>query len=83
MDPHKCAICSKDHPALYYCEEYIKAKVSERFDMVKFQKTCARCLTMGRKFTGKKSDWWQAHDRYCKTAFACKEGQCAGKPRDR
>ena len=38
---------------------------------------------MGRKFTGKKSDWWQAHDRYCKTAFACKEGQCAGKPRDR
>ena len=83
VDPHKCAICGEDHPALYYCEEYIKAKVSERFDMVKFQKTCARCLTMGRKFTGKKSDWWQAHDRYCKTAFACKEGQCAGKPRDR
>ena len=68
---------------MFYCEDYIKAQVSERFDMVKAQRTCGRCLTMARKFTNRKSDWWAAHERYCKTSFACKEGLCAGKPKER
>ena len=41
----KCAICSNEHPFLFYCEDYIKAKVSERFDMVKAQRTCGWCLS--------------------------------------
>ena len=48
MDPHKCTVCHGDHPALYYCEEYIKAKVAERFDLIRQQKTCGRCLTMAK-----------------------------------
>ena len=83
FDPHKCVVCGGDHPALYYCEEYIKAKVADRFEMIKQQKTCGRCLTMARKFLGRKQDWWPAHERYCKTTFACKEALCAGKPKDR
>ena len=38
---------------------------------------------MARKFSGKKSDWWPTHEKYCKTAFACQEGLCSGKPKDR
>jgi hypothetical protein len=68
---------------LYYCSEYINAKDAERFNMVKAQKTCGRCLTMARKFTPKKGDWWPTHKRFCKTAFACREGQCRSKPKDR
>ena len=83
MDPHKCTVCHGDHPALYYCEEYIKAKVAERFDLIRQQKTCGRCLTMARKFTGRKADWWPAHERYCRSAFICKEGQCSGKQKDK
>jgi hypothetical protein len=78
-----CTLCGEEHPALYYCSEYINAKVTERFNMVKFQKTCGRCLTMARKFTTKKADWWPGHERFCKTVFACKEGQCGNKPKDR
>ena len=83
INPAKCAICSNEHPFLFYCEDYIKAKVSERFDMVKAQRTCGRCLTMARKFTNRKSDWRAAHEGYCKTSFACKEGLCAGKLKER
>ena len=75
--------CSNEHPFLFYCEDFIKAKVGDRFHMVKAQQSCGRCLTMGRKFTGRKSDWWPAHERFCKTTFVCKEGFCAGKPKDR
>ena len=83
INPRQCTLCGDEHPALYYCEEYIKAKLVERFDMVKFQKTCSRCLTMGRKFTTKKADWWPGHERFCKTSFFCKEGQCGNKPKDK
>jgi hypothetical protein len=81
--PQKCVSCGGEHPFLFYCEDYIKAKTSERFSMVKAQQTCGRCLTMGRKFTSKKSEWWGAHERYCRTTFFCKEGPCASKSKDR
>jgi len=83
INPRKCVSCNGEHPFLFYCEDYIKANVNDRFNMVKAQKSCIRCLTMGRKFSNKKSEWWAAHDRYCRTTFYCKEGQCAGKPKDR
>lgn len=83
VDPHKCVTCGGDHPALFYCEEFIRAKVDDRFDMIKRQQTCSRCLTMFRKFTSRKSDWWSSHDRYCKTWYACKEGTCSNKPKDK
>lgn len=82
-NPRKCVSCGKEHPFLFYCEDYIKAKVNERFQMVKLQKTCVRCLTMGRKFSSKKSEWWAAHEGYCRTTFTCKEGQCATRPKDK
>ena len=83
QDPKKCVVCGGEHPALYYCGEFIRANTTERFDMIKAQKSCSRCLFMARKFSGKKSDWWPTHEKYCKTAFACQEGLCSGKPKDR
>jgi hypothetical protein len=56
--PRLCIFCGADHPFLFYCEDYIKAKVGDRFNMAKDQQSCVRCLTMGRKFSGPKKDWW-------------------------
>ena len=83
QDPKKCVVCGGEHPALYYCSEFIKARTTERFEMIKAQKSCSRCLFMTRKFSGRKSDWWPTHEKYCKTSFACKEGLCSGKPKER
>ena len=83
MDPTKCVGCGQNHPALYYCEGYVQTKVADRFELVKAQKACGRCLTMKRRFTGRKTDWWPAHDRYCRTTFVCREGACGNKPKDR
>lgn len=51
--------------------------------MIKAQKSCGRCLTMNRKFTGRKFEWWPDHERYCRTNFACTEGLCGSKDKDR
>jgi hypothetical protein len=79
--PRLCIFCGADHPFLFYCEDYIKAKVGDRFNMAKDQQSCVRCLTMGRKFSGPKKDWWQDHEKYCKTVHVCAQGFCAKKPR--
>ena len=83
VDPSQCVSCGNSHPALFYCEAYIKSKVADRFELVKAQKACGRCLTMKRRFTGKKSDWWPAHERYCRNGFVCREGVCNNKPKER
>ena len=83
VDPAQCVSCGNSHPALFYCEAYIKSKLADRFELVKAQKACSRCLTMKRKCTGKKSDWWPAHERYCRNRFVCREGVCNNKPKER
>ena len=82
-DPTQCVSCGCNHPALFYCEAFIKSKVADRFEQVKAQKSCGRCLTMKRKFTGRKSEWWAAHERYCRNGFVCREGVCYNKPKDK
>jgi hypothetical protein len=62
----KCAFCSGFHPFMFYCEHFIKAKVKDRFTMVLKQKSCSRCLSMGRSFDGKRDIWWPDHEPYCK-----------------
>ena len=83
INPAKCVSCGLEHPFLFYCEDYIKAGVGDRFHMVRAQKTCVRCLNMSRRFTGKKTDWWDLHEKYCKTAFQCKIGHCASKSKEK
>ena len=79
IDPTKCVTCGNNHHTLFYCEAYIKSKVADRFELVKAQKACGRCLTMKRKFPGKKSEWWPPHERYCRNSFVCAEGSCGNK----
>ena len=83
VDPTRCVTCGNNHHTLYYCEAYIKAKVADRFELVKAQKACGRCLTMKRKFPGRKSDWWPPHERYCRNTFVCTEGSCHTKPKEK
>ncbi len=52
--PKKCSFCSGFRPFMFYCEHFIIAKVKDRFTMVLRQKSCSRCLTMGRTFEGKR-----------------------------
>ena len=79
---NKCRSCSEHHSHLFYCEAFIAANPADRFDLVRRQKACARCLSMKVKLAGKKSDWFPLHEKYCKTDFACEEGDCQGKQKD-
>ena len=83
IDPTKCVTCGNNHHTLFYCEAYIKSRVADRFELVKAQKACGRCLTMKRKFPGKKSEWWPPHERYCRNSFVCAEGSCGNKQKDK
>ena len=76
----KCLGCGQQHSHLFYCERFAAAMPSDRFNMVKAQQACARCLGMRVKLVGKRDDWHPRHEKYCKTKFACEEGQCNGKP---
>jgi hypothetical protein len=78
-----CAFCSGFHPFMFYCEHFIKAKVKDRFTMVLKQKSCSRCLTLGRSFDGKRDIWWPDHELYCKNTFICEEGTCQNAPKDK
>ena len=83
INPKLCVACGQEHPALFYCQEFIEAALEDRFEIVKEQQTCSRCLSMGRKFMEKKQDWWPNHEQYCKTKFFCSEGTCSKKPKNR
>ena len=77
FNPKQCLHCQKEHPFMYYCEEFMKASIADRFSMVFKQKSCTRCLGMGRRHTGPKATWWLVHEGYCKTRFACVKDTCA------
>jgi hypothetical protein len=71
INPRKCVHWSGEHPYLYYCEEFIKAQVNDRFQMVFKQKSCVCCLGMGSKQNSPKATWWAVHEPHCRTKFAC------------
>jgi hypothetical protein len=76
---NKCLGCGNNHSHLFYCELYINADLQSRFDQVRKQKACARCLSMKVKLVGRRDDWHPRHEKYCKTQFACREGNCNGR----
>jgi hypothetical protein len=82
-NPQVCVACGEEHPYMFYCEQFINAAVGDRFEMVKAQRSCARCLTMFEKFTTMKDAWWPDHDDDCTTEFACQIGGCYRKPRSK
>ncbi len=81
--PKKCVFCSGFHPFIFYCEYFIKARLKDRFLTVLKQKSCSRCLTMGRTFDSKCDVWWPDHEPYCKIMFICEEGTCQNAPKDK
>jgi hypothetical protein len=83
VNPKLCVTCGLEHPSMFYCSEFIAAAVDDRYEMVKEQQSCSRCLTMGIKFTQRKNEWWPKHEQYCRTKFACNEGKCVNRPKDK
>ena len=57
--------------------------MKERFSMVYKQKSCMRCLAMGRCLEGKKDTWWPQHESYCSTKFVCETDSCANLPKEK
>jgi len=82
-NPKKCQFCPEFHPFLFYCQVFINSKVKDRFDMVVKQRSCTRCLTMGKILEGKKDTWWSDHDSYCKNQFVCEVDNCKNLPREK
>jgi hypothetical protein len=50
----KCVHCSSEHPYLYYCEEFIKAQVNDRSQMVFKKKVVSVVLEWGANITVRK-----------------------------
>ena len=51
--------------------------------MVLKQKSCMRCLVMGKPLEGKRDQWWPSHDSYCKNTFVCEVDNCKNLPREK
>jgi hypothetical protein len=84
LNPYQhCEACGSEHKHMYYCEEFIKGKIDDRFELLKAQQACPRCLYMGRRFRGPKISWWPFHVQYCNTDFACTEDSCGARPTER
>jgi len=79
----KCVTCGGNHRNLFYCENYINSDVQARFEMVKAQQACARCLGMRVKLTGPRQEWHVWHKKYCTTKFACQEDTCSKRPQNK
>ena len=77
---NKCLACNLHHSHMFYCQEYICADMFVRFEQVKKQHACARCLGMKVKLTGRRRDWHPWHEKYCKTDFVCNQGLCGNMP---
>ena len=75
----RCLFCNNNHSHMFYCEQYIAGDPAERFQMIKKQQACARCLGMKVKLVGRRDEWHPRHEKYCKTEFMCQEGQCHGR----
>ena len=77
----QCRICPGSHTYLYYCEEYRKVDIDERYKLVKNAKVCHRCLAVETEVDfGNRAKWWEDHAPNCHTPWPCKVGGCKKKP---
>ena len=75
-----CKSCGKEHQFLFYYKNFIKAKVQDRFQMVKAERSCIRCLKLGVNYDHSNKDQWnQEHKKHCNTKFLCSEERCKEK----
>ena len=62
----ECVICNKKHCYMFYCEAFQKAKVKERYALLKNAKVCFRCLRMdSNPDLTKREAWWHDHESNC------------------
>lgn len=76
----KCLACGGNHSHLFYCDVFINSNLRDRFQLVRQQQSCARCLGMKVKLVGKRDDWHPRHEKYCRTKFSCSEDKCSKMP---
>ena len=75
-----CKICKVSHTHLFYCEQFQKKDVNERYKLASILKVCKRCLRLDSRLdTRKISKWWTDHEPNCITDFHCKQKYCDKK----
>ena len=79
-----CSLCSNQHTHLFYCEEFQKSQIKERYKLAGKVKACFRCLRMDSEVDFlNKSAWYETHKVNCKTDFACAEINCSSRPENK
>ena len=72
-----CVLCKSKHTHVHYCEVFQKAKVRERYELLKKAKVCFRCLRMDSEVNLEdRMSWWSDHEPDCDGQWACKQGGC-------
>ena len=79
-----CKLCPNAHTYLYYCTVFQKAGCEERYGLARRAAVCFRCLmmTMRIDFEERKA-WFEKHREVCDTLWACKQGRCGDKVRNK
>ena len=76
-----CTLCSGSHTHLFYCGEFMKKLVKERYPLVAGVNVCFRCLRMDSEVNfNDRAVWYDKHKDDCVTEFACSVSNCEGKP---
>ena len=79
VDPQTrdCKLCSGKHTHAYYCEEFEKIAITERFKDIAKMRCCYRCLRLDSEIElTRRQLWWKKHEVNCKTEFICSQGGC-------
>ncbi len=77
----QCKLCNGKHTHLYYCEEFQKTPVNQRYKMAGKVKACFRCLRMDSNVdTINRPTWWDQHKVNCSGDWTCAEVNCGTRP---
>ena len=76
----QCALCNGSHTHIHYCEVFQKARVKDRYGLLKDASVCFRCLRLDSKpDLSNREAWWQSHKDDCEGDWVCEKGKCGGK----
>ena len=73
----ECVHCQLKHTHMQYCEVFQKAKVKDRYEILKKAQVCFRCLRMDSEVNLEdRASWWANHEPDCDGQWVCKQGGC-------
>ena len=72
-----CNSCNGKHTHISYCKTFQEKSVKDRYDFLREEKVCFRCLRMDSEVDlSDRNSWWDKHQQDCCGEWACKQGSC-------